>query len=113
MENLKSLADQLREEMAKPGAKKAAKATGKVAVPKKSKIAQPEVVEAIRAFDNSEHKTMIHIRFDTQTADLMNRFKLATGIDVTKLVAYSVHSLFQSHPELKQTIKNYLQNLDL
>lgn len=114
MENLKSIADQLRDAMANPGAAKKPLVKKGGSKPGKNKTIQhPEIVEAIRAFDNSQHKTMVHVRFDENTVGLMNRFKLAAEIDVTKLVAFSVHYLFETHPELKQTIKNYLQSLDL
>lgn len=115
MENLKSLADQLREEMGKPGAgKQKVKVKGTDTHRPKKPAARPaEIVETIQSFDNSACKTMVHVRFDTRTVDLMNRFKLAAGVDVTKLVAFAVHHLFETHPELKQTIKQYLQNLEL
>ena len=56
---------------------------------------------------------MVHIRFDKQTVDLLIKFKLASGVDMTKLVAFSVKHLFNTHPELKQIIKQYLQNTKL
>jgi hypothetical protein len=43
----------------------------------------------------------------------MNQFKMATGVDVTKLVAFSVQQLFERHPELKSIIKQYIQQLEL
>ncbi|WP_158829060.1 hypothetical protein [Mucilaginibacter lacusdianchii] len=115
MENLKSLADQLREELTKPGASKpkAEAAKEKSRVSKKAAAGPAEIVQAVQSFDNSNYKAMVHVRFDTKTVDLMNRFKLAAGVDVTKLVAFAVHHLFDTHPELKQTIKHYLQNLEL
>jgi hypothetical protein len=114
MENLKSLADQLREELGKPGAKNKEKTT-KTSAEKtvKPKQLQLEIIEAIKSFDNSDFKTMVHVRFDAKTTDLMNRFKLAAGVDVTRFVAFSVHHLFETHPEIKQVIKKYLQNLEL
>ena len=47
-----------------------------------------------------------------KTLQAMNQFKLATGVDVTKLVAYSVCQLFKLHPELKIIIKQFFQKLD-
>lgn len=114
MENLKSLADQLREEMGKPANTKTIKSSKNVTpAPKKTVAADPDLIQAIRAFDNSQCKTMAHVRFDSKTLDLMNKLKIAAGVDVTKLVVFSVHHLFETHPELKQTIRNYLQNLEL
>ncbi|QJD95955.1 hypothetical protein HH214_08740 [Mucilaginibacter robiniae] len=115
MENLKSLADQLREELGKPekGTQKNKVTKPAAPVPKKPASGPAEIVKAIQTYDNTHHKTMVHVRFDTRTVDLMNRFKLAAGVDVTKLVAFAVQQLFETHPELKQTIKQYLQNLEL
>lgn len=71
------------------------------------------VVRSLYAYDNSDHKNMVHVRFDAQTVDLLNKFKMATGTDITKFVAFSVKYLFESTPELKNIIKLYLQNTKL
>lgn len=71
------------------------------------------VVRSLFAYDNSDHKQMVHVRFDAQTVDLLNKFKMATGTDITKFVAFSVKYLFESNPELKNIIKLYLQNTKL
>jgi hypothetical protein len=71
------------------------------------------VVRSLYAYDNSDHKQMVHVRFDTQTVDLLNKFKMATGTDMTKFVAFAVKYLFESNPELKNIIKLYLQNTKL
>lgn len=71
------------------------------------------VVRSLYAYDNSDHKNMVHVRFDSQTVDLLNKFKMATGTDITKFVAFSVKYLFESTPELKNIIKLYLQNTKL
>jgi hypothetical protein len=71
------------------------------------------VVRSLYAYDNSDHKNMVHVRFDAQTVDLLNKFKLATGTDITKFVAFAVKYLFESNPELKSIIKLYLQNTKL
>jgi len=104
MSEIKSLADQLR-----------SKINGKETPKREKKKAPdiPEILEAIRAYDNREHKSLMHIRFDAQTVRTMNQFKMATGVDVTKLVAFSVQQLFERHPELKSIIKQYIQQLEL
>ncbi|MEO6851274.1 MAG: hypothetical protein ABI166_11605 [Mucilaginibacter sp.] len=76
-------------------------------------IIHDTLLKSLWAYDNSDHKSMVHIRFDKQTVDLLIKFKLATGVDMTKLVAFSVKHLFNTHPELKQIIKQYLQNTKL
>lgn len=102
---MKSLADQLREELIKPATKQV-----------KHRTAKPPaagIIEAIKSYDNADHKTMVHVRFDSRTADLMNKFKFAAGVDVTKLVAFAVKHLLETYPEIKSTIKHYLQNTEL
>jgi hypothetical protein len=80
---------------------------------------EPEVIihdtllKSLWAYDNSDHKNMVHVRFDKQTVDLLIKFKMATGVDMTKLVVFAVKHLFKTHPELKQIIKQYLQNTKL
>ncbi|MFD2146281.1 hypothetical protein [Mucilaginibacter antarcticus] len=76
-------------------------------------IIHDTLLKSLWAYDNSDHKSMVHIRFDKQTVDLLIKFKLATGVDMTKLVAFAVKHLFKTHPELKQIIKQYLQNTKL
>jgi len=71
------------------------------------------VARSLYAYDNSNHTQMVHVRFDPQTVDLLNKFKMATGTDITKFVAFAVKYLFESNPELKSIIKQYLQNTTL
>jgi len=107
---MKSLADQIREELKHP--------TGQVDQPARQQKNKPKAVEspllnALYAWDNSGNKSMVHVRFDEKTVRLMNQFKMATDVDVTKLVAFSIKILFENNPELKQIIKHFIQNTDL
>ena len=72
----------------------------------------PAILEAIYSYDNLDHKSMVHVRFDAKTVLAMKHFKLATGIDMTRLIAFSVRELFRLHPELKIIIKQFIQNLE-
>lgn len=105
---MKSLADQLREQLAKPANEQTKPA--KPETKKKSKELESAVMAAILAYDNSGNKSMVHARFDEKTARTMNQFKMATGVDVTKLVAFAVKQLFETYPELKTIIKQFIQN---
>jgi hypothetical protein len=107
MENMKSLADQLREQLVNPTDKQAKK------IKKAEKKLESAILDAILAYDNSLNKNMVHTRFDKQTVRLMNQFKIATDVDVTKLVAFAVKHLFDTYPELKTIIKQFFQNEDL
>jgi polyhydroxyalkanoate synthesis regulator phasin len=119
MEKIKSLADQLREKMVRPGEMQANEQQntpddiqGK-AKKKADKIMESTILKAMIAYDNSDCKSMAHIRLDKQTLDLLNKFKMATNVDVTKFVAFAVKHFIDSYPELKTIIKQFIQNTDL
>jgi hypothetical protein len=115
MEKMKSLADQLREQMVKPGEKRESESldrTRKKATKiEKQKVNAPDtpILQILTDYDNSDHKTMVHFRFDQQTVDFLNQFKIATGVDATKFVAYAVRQFIGAHPELKTIIKQFIQ----
>jgi len=111
MNEIKTLADQLRSRMAKPDTPEKAKAppkkkTGKPAI-------TPPIVDVIRSYDIKEHDSMVHVRFDRQTAQMLHHFKMATGVEVTRLISYSVAQLLEQHPEIKTIIKEHLENFGL
>lgn len=72
----------------------------------------PDILQAIRDYDTTNHKSLVHARFDSKTVQTMNQLKLAAGIDVTRLVAFSVDEFLKAHPELKTIIKQFFQKLD-
>jgi hypothetical protein len=119
MNEIKSLADQLRSKIAQSTVPAAvpevvpSKKTGKVKAASKSPPEIPEILQAIRDFDTTRHKNVLHVRFDPKTAQLLARLKMATGTEITKLIAFSVHYLFEQHPELKSIIKQFIQDLEL
>lgn len=120
MENMKSLADQLREQLVKPRNSKDKKEVvvmGGIPDKPEKKVKQKEVVPAIMTamqnYDNSLNKSMVHVRFDERMVRTMNQFKMATQVDVTKLVAFAVTHLFDTCPELKTIIKQFIQNTEL
>ena len=115
---MKSLADQLREKMVKPVEKgneqpNAADDMQKKAKRKADKIIETTILKTLLAYDNSDNKSMVHIRFDKQTVDIMNKFKMATNVDVTKFVAFAVKHFFDTYPEIKTIIKQFIQNTEL
>jgi len=71
------------------------------------------LLQSLWAYDNSDHKHMVHIRLDKQTIDLLNKFKIATSTDITKFVAFAVKYLFETNPELKTIIIEYFKNTEL
>jgi hypothetical protein len=119
MGKMKSLADQLREQMVKPGEKPVPYKAGlgndnsKTPKSKANKVADSAILKALLDYDNTDHKTLVHFRFDKQTVEFMNKFKIATGVDVTKFIAFSVRHFIDAYPELKTIIKQYMQNSHL
>jgi hypothetical protein len=109
MENMKSLADQIREQLGKPGKNSDPKPESK----RKTEEKIPAILTAILDYDNTANKNMVHVRFDEKTVRTMNQFKMATGVDVTRLVSFSVKHLLETFPEIKSIIKQFIQNTDL
>ena len=118
MEKMKSLADQIREELGKPVTKMnevppKARAPAVRQVKNEVTVKLTDIIQAIAAYDNALHKNMVHVRFDKKTVDTLTKFKMATGTDITKFVAFSVQHVLDTYPEIKSTIKHYIQNTDL
>ena len=109
MAEIKTLADEIRSKIHTLPAEKPGKKTKK----EKVKMDGGGVLKRLEAYDNSGFKSMVHVRFDEKTVQTLNHFKMATGIDVTKLVAFSVQDLFDHYPELKSIIKQFIQNVTL
>jgi len=120
MSEIKNLVDQMRskiKESGQPGERNKTKKEKALAVKEVSPKSHappdvPDILQAIRDYDNTNHKTLVHARFDSKTLQTMNQLKLAAGIDVTRLVAFAVDHLLQLHPELKTIIKQFFQKLD-
>jgi hypothetical protein len=106
MSEIKSLADQLRSSINKTE-------TVKVKPEKKKPPDIPPILQALRDYDNRNHRSLAHLRFDATTMQTMNQFKMATGVDMTKLVSFAVDEFFVRHPELKTIIKQFFQDLEL
>ena len=109
MNEIKTLADQLRSRIAKPD-------TPEKPAPKKKtdKLAlTPPIIDLLRAYDIKLHDSMVHVRFDRQTAQMLHHFKMATGVEVTRLISYSVAQFLEQHPEIKIIIKEHLENFGL
>lgn len=116
---MKSLADQLRERMTKSTDKSAGESPKTEAGPprksmaKGTKAVQSAILTELMEYDNGDHKTMVHFRLDKESVDFINKFKIATGVDVTKFVAFAVRHLISNNPELKTVIKQFIQNSSL
>ena len=103
MAEIKTLADEIRSQIKKPATEKKTKKT-------KVKIDDCDILKRLEAFDNSGFKNMVHVRFDEKTAQTLNHLKMATEVDLTKVVAFAVQDFFDRYPELKSIIKQFIQN---
>lgn len=116
MSEIKSLADQLRQTMTAGPANKstALEKSAKKAVRIKPKSKPPPLIlQEILDYDTSANKAMVHVKLDPDTAKMLTHFKMATGVDNIKVVAFSVRHLFATQPELKTFIKNFILNFEL
>lgn len=118
MNNIKSLADQLRDRIALPekvSAVPKSKGLKVTKVPRKDPPVKmkSDLLQQILDYDSSSNRAMVHVKLDDATAKLVAHLKMATGIDNIRLVAFSVKHLFETNPELKKIIKQYTQNLEL
>lgn len=111
MNEIKTLADQLRSRMAKPDTPENKPKPEKKKPDRPPDI--PAIVEQLRTLDVSANKTMIHARVDTQTAQLIHHLKTATGIEVTRLICFSIRHFFEAYPELKNLIKEHLEKFEI
>ncbi|RBQ08956.1 hypothetical protein [Pedobacter miscanthi] len=117
-----SIADELRRSISMPSDGKpnnksvngnSVMPAGKQARDKKTIPTAGAILEAMSGFDCTGNTHMLHPRLDIRTVKLLNSFKLASGIDMNRFIAFSIHYLFQQHPELKTYIKQSLENFEL
>ncbi|WP_316799675.1 hypothetical protein [Pedobacter frigidisoli] len=71
-----------------------------------------EIISRMRDFDCSDQKHLLHPRLDARTVQLLGRLKLAAGLDMNRVIAFSIVYLFEKHPEIKSFIKESLENFE-
>ncbi|MGJ1261106.1 hypothetical protein [Sphingobacterium spiritivorum] len=119
MNQIKSLADQLREKLrtgetanseaqapAKPTAPIRPKKPPKTATDQKKTDAFFASIEAFRP--ELTEKSMI--RVDARTLHLLKRMKLAKGVDMNRFIVYALHQYLGQHPWLPEHIQEILKN---
>jgi hypothetical protein len=94
------------------------KAAAPVNLPLPAAVIKPVFAEGVMArrlyaYDTSDHRKMLHVRFDMQTVDTLNKLKLATAVDMSKFVAFAVRHVLDTYPEFKTIINDYLQRTEL
>jgi hypothetical protein len=78
----------------------------------KTGAGEKPLMEQIRGFDERSQKSMVHVRLDRKTAILLKQLKMATGVEIQQVIAFSVSELIRQHPELKTIIKDFLTKLN-
>lgn len=113
---MRSLADEIRQELAKstPGKPPSKTKQGNTGPANNKKASEkvPVILQAMLDYDNSMNKHMVHVRFDKQTVALLNKFKMATDVDLTRFVAFAVKHLVDNFPDIRAIIKQFIQNSD-
>lgn len=121
MNQIKSLADELRETIKKDGHAEQGKPDEMPPV-KKSTVSRPAkkpadasletLFESILAFELTGREKLL-IRLDDRTVFLLKQLKIAKAIDMNKLIAYSLQDFLRQHPELIQYIKENIKTIEL
>lgn len=125
MNEIKSLADQLREKLrsseAESPLQKVQKQPPKPPIMEKPKKPPKKTVDegkadaffqALESF-RLEGTEKSLIRVDSRTMNLLKRIKLAKGIDMNRFIVYSLHQYLGQHPWLADHIQETLKNTEL
>lgn len=125
MNEIKTLADQLREQIrsGETGSSHLENKDGhaetivlaKPKKPPKAVVNDTQAAAFFSGFDafRLEGTEKSLIRLDTKTMNLLKRIKLAKGIDMNKFIVYSLHQFLQQHPWLPAHIQETLKNSEL
>lgn len=115
MSGIKSLADELRDSMRKgktPQANEIPPAEPPKDTPKKKAETLERLFESIQNHKLTGRERLL-IRLDDKTLFLLKQLKVTKGIDMTKIIAYSLHLFLKTHPEISRYIKEHIKTLDL
>ncbi len=130
MTAIRSLADELREKMRQqpPGTESpetespgtANEINGPKPIKKKAGKPPPEkqpagletLLAELTAYELGGNEKLL-IRLDGRTVFMLKQLKVTNGIDMNKLIAYSLDTFFKERPELINYIKASLQTIEL
>jgi hypothetical protein len=118
MNEIKSLADKLRNELRNTESEKIqpAKITDTEPAQRKKQSSDQQKAdlffEAILSFQvETTEKSLI--RVDSKTMNLLKRIKLTKGVDMNRFIVYCVHQYLLQHPWLPNYINETLKNTAL
>jgi len=129
MTAIRSMADELREKMRQQGsgtdeAIAPSKSEAEVQAeqrPGKKKQGKPPpqqtaeletLFSELTAYELSGNEKLL-IRLDSRTVFLLKQLKVTKGVDMNKLIAYSLEAFFKERPQLVNYIKATLQTIEL
>lgn len=94
-------------ESQKPSKKKAGKPP-----PGKQSLALENLLAELIEYELTGNEKLL-IRLDSRTVFMLKQLKVTKGIDMNKLIAYSLDAFFKERPELINYIKTSLQTIEL
>ncbi len=115
MSSIKSIADELRDSMRKgnpPQSNEIPPAEPPKDTPKKKTETLERLFENILSHELTGREKLL-IRLDDKTLFLLKQLKVVKGIDMNKIISYSLHQFLKTHPELTRYIKEHIKTLDL
>jgi len=71
-----------------------------------------DILDRIKGYNKAGDRSLVHVRLDDHTILLLNQLKLATGIEMQKMIAFAVTELIRQHPELRTIVKQFLQKIN-
>lgn len=71
-----------------------------------------EILDRIKGYDKTGDRSLVHVRLDDHTILLLNQLKLASGIEMQRMIAFAVSELIRQHPELRTFVKQFLQKIN-
>lgn len=121
MNQIKTLADELRETIKKDENSKSASQPKILSTTRQKPLAKKanRIEQSVeKLFENMlsyelTGKEKLLIRLDDRTVFLLKQLKIAKSIDMNKLIAYSLQYFLHQHPELIQYIKENIKTIEL
>lgn len=120
MSQIKSLAEQLKSKLEeqkgilpKPSGnpakeQPAEKKTGKKSTPDTGAIAK--FIESLQDFPMDGQEKIL-IRIDKRSMNILRGFKVASNVDMTRVIVFSLHQFLKSHPWLSDYISQTLNTM--
>lgn len=116
---IKTLADEIRENI-KKNVKDGQKKSPPIGIPTKQKSREgksrtdplDQLFESILSYELNGSEKML-IRLDERTVFLLKQLKIAKGIDMNKLIAYSLKDFLVRHAGIIQYIKENIKTIEI